>query len=347
MSEGTLQFSYRAAHRTGTMETGAVRAESADAARELLFSRGLFPLEVRLERGRTAGRPRISTPELALGLRVMATLLESGLPVTRALAAMEDLVPPAWKAALPALRESVNQGNSLGAALTAAPVGFPPLVVGLVQAGEAGSGLAAAVERAAQLTEQAAETRRAVRAALAYPLILAAAGTGAMVLLVGFVLPRFAAVLADLGQGLPPTARTVLGAAELARLLRLERATIGTTVAVISIAFSLVRAVGLGLLIAAVFAGRPRVDVLDHFLRVDARELRGQLDRRLAGAARGAGAGLQAAGLPAAQHWNSAMPADDPGRSQPGTVCRGCTRGGSPECIAGSPPASACSTSAG
>lgn len=217
MSAGTLQFTYRAAHRTGTLETGTVRAESAEAARELLFSRGLFPLEVRLERGREASRPRMSTADMALGLRVMATLLESGLPVARALAAMEDLVPAAWKAALPSLRESVRQGNSLGAALTAAPVGFPPLVVGLVQAGEAGSGLSAAVSRAAELTEQTAETRRAVRAALAYPMILAVAGMGSLVMLVGFVLPRFATVLEDLGQGLPPTARAVLGAAELAR----------------------------------------------------------------------------------------------------------------------------------
>lgn len=217
MSTSTLQFSYRAAHRSGLLETGLVRAESADAAREQLFSRGLFPLEVRLERGREAGRPRMSTPDMALGLRVMSTLLESGLPVARALAAMDDLVPAAWKPALPALRDSVRQGNSLGAALSAAPVGIPPLVVGLVQAGEAGSGLAQAVARAAELMESAAETRRAVRAALAYPLILAAAGTGSLVLLVGFVLPRFAAVLADLGQDLPPTARTVLGAAELGR----------------------------------------------------------------------------------------------------------------------------------
>jgi general secretion pathway protein F len=217
VSAGTPQFSYRAAHQSGLLETGTVRAESAEAARELLFSRGLFPLEVRLERGREAGRPRMSTPDMALGLRVMSTLLESGLPVARALAAMDDLVPPAWKPALPALRESVRQGNSLGAALAAAPVGFPPLVVGLVQAGEAGSGLAAAVARAAELMESAAETRRAVRAALAYPLILAVAGTGSLVLLVGFVLPRFATVLEGLGQALPPTARMVLGAAELAR----------------------------------------------------------------------------------------------------------------------------------
>ena len=217
MSAGTLQFSYRAAHRSGLLETGTVRAESAEAARDLLFSRGLFPLEVRLERGREAGRPHMSVPDMALGLRVMSTLLESGLPVARALAAMEDLVPAAWKPALPALRESVRQGNSLGAALSSAPVGFPPLVIGLVQAGEAGSGLATAVARAAELMESAAETRRAVRAALAYPLILAVAGTGSLALLVGFVLPRFAAVLEDLGQDLPPAARTVLGAADFGR----------------------------------------------------------------------------------------------------------------------------------
>lgn len=211
------QFAYRAAHRSGMLETGTVRAESAEAARELLFSRGLFPLEVRMERGREAGRPRMSTGDLALGLRVLATLLESGLTVARALAAMDDLVPPAWKPALGPLRESVRQGNSLGAALAAAPVGFPPLVVGLVQAGEAGSGLAPAVARAAELTESAAATRRAVRAALAYPLVLAAAGTGSLVLLVGIVLPRFALILADWGQTLPPTARAVLGAADAAR----------------------------------------------------------------------------------------------------------------------------------
>lgn len=54
MSAGTPQFSYRAAHRSGLPETGTVRAESAEAARELLFSRGLFPLEVRLRGDRVA-----------------------------------------------------------------------------------------------------------------------------------------------------------------------------------------------------------------------------------------------------------------------------------------------------
>ncbi|HEX8358836.1 MAG TPA: type II secretion system F family protein, partial [Longimicrobium sp.] len=213
MSEGT-SWSYRAAHASGLMEQGTVRAESPEAAREQLFARGLFPLEVRAERGAETHRPGLSAAELALGLRVLATLLESGLPLSRALAALDDLVPASWKPALPELRAAVREGKSLAAALAAAPVAFPPLVLGLVQAGEGGSGLAAAVTRAAELTETAAETRRAVRAALAYPLILAGAGTASVGLLVGFGLPRFATILGDLGQQLPPTARLVLGAAD-------------------------------------------------------------------------------------------------------------------------------------
>jgi type II secretory pathway component PulF len=199
------------------MEQGVVRAESPEGAREQLFARGLFPLELRAERGAVAHRPGLSPQDLAVGLRVLATLLESGLPLARALGALDELVPTSWRPALPELRSAVREGKSLAAALAAAPVAFPPLVVGLVQAGEGGSGLAAAVTRAAELTESAAETRRAIRAALAYPLVLAGAGTASVILLVGFVLPRFAAILADLGQALPPTAALVLGMADAAR----------------------------------------------------------------------------------------------------------------------------------
>jgi general secretion pathway protein F len=211
------QYAYRAAHRSGQLESGVLLADNAEAARDALYARGLFPVEVRPAARRRPAGPRLSTADLALGLRILATLLESGLPIGRALAAMDDLAPPAWQPALAAMRDSIRQGSSLAGAFSAAPVAFPPLVVGLVQAGEAGTGLAPAVARAAELTESAAETRRAIGAALAYPLLLAGAGFASVVLLVGFVLPRFAAILEDLGQGLPPTARLVLGAADAAR----------------------------------------------------------------------------------------------------------------------------------
>jgi len=203
-------YAYRALHRGGSLETGVVRAASREEAGELLHARGLFPLEVGAERESARARATLPAQDLVLGLRVLATLAESGLPIARALAAMDDLAPTRWKAGLPAIRESVRQGGSLAAALSSSSLGFPPVVVGMVAAGEAGSGLARAVRRAAELMEQAADTRRAVRAALAYPLVLAGAGGASLVLLVGVVLPRFAVILADLGQELPPMARAVL-----------------------------------------------------------------------------------------------------------------------------------------
>jgi general secretion pathway protein F len=96
-------------------------------------------------------------------------------------------------------------------------VQIPSLVIGIIQAGEAGSGLAVAVRRSADLMEESAATRAALRNALAYPVVLASAGAGSIALLVGVVLPKFARILADLGQALPPTTRLVLGAAAFVR----------------------------------------------------------------------------------------------------------------------------------
>ena len=219
MSE-TLTFTYRAAHQDGRIERGTITAPNRDAAAESLTHRGLWTLDLREQlgvRSRASGRRRLPASQLALGLRVLADLLEAGLPVTRTLSTFEELAPPAWRAALPAIRESVRQGKSLGASLGEASVAIPREIIGIIQAGEAGSGLGAAMRRAADLAEDAASARAALLAALAYPCILAVAGTVAIGLLVGAVLPRFAAILADVGQTLPPTTRAVLAIAAAIR----------------------------------------------------------------------------------------------------------------------------------
>jgi type II secretory pathway component PulF len=198
------------------LELGTLDAASRDAASSLLSGRGLWVLDVRPATS-TLGRSRLSSAELALGLRLLGTLLEAGLPVARALAAFADVAPDSWRPALGGLTASVREGRSLGAALAASSIDIPPLVIGMVQAGEAGSGLAAAVIRAADLMESAAATRAAIRGALVYPLVLTVAGSASLVLLVGIVLPRFAKVLVDLGAALPPTTRAVLELGAVAR----------------------------------------------------------------------------------------------------------------------------------
>lgn len=105
----------------------------------------------------------------------------------------------------------------MAAVLERSALAVPPVVIGMIRAGEAGSGLAAAVRRAATLMEEAAATRRAIRAALVYPIVLAAAGTASVAVLVSVVLPRFAAILGDIGQTLPASTRLVLFASHVVR----------------------------------------------------------------------------------------------------------------------------------
>jgi len=215
------RFAYRAARADGAFEHGVLAAESRDAALRALTAQGLWAVDLTAARSGNDLRTRLSPADLALGLRVLSTLLESGLPVSKALAAMPELAPDAWQPALPGLARSVREGSSLGAALERSGLAIPAVVLGIVRAGEAGSGLARAVRRAADLMDESAATRTAVRAALIYPCILAVAGTVSVGILVGVVLPRFGAILADLGQSLPPTTRFVLQASAVARVAAL------------------------------------------------------------------------------------------------------------------------------
>jgi general secretion pathway protein F len=132
-------YAYRAARGDGTVELGTVDAANREAASAVLAGRGLWVLDVAPAAADGTPRRRLPAGELALGLRLLASLLDAGLPVSRALAAFADVAPDGWRGAVPVIRQAVREGQSLGSALAAAPFVLPPVVLGMVQAGEAGS----------------------------------------------------------------------------------------------------------------------------------------------------------------------------------------------------------------
>lgn len=210
-------FSYRAAREDGRVQQGRLSAASREAAVDQLARQGLIAIEL-VSSSADQMYVRAANPaELALVLRMLSDLIGAGLPLTRALLALERLAPDRWRSVLPDVRQSVREGRSLARALGDTPLSIPPMVIGIVLAGERGAGLAAALGHAADICEEHAATRAAIRNALAYPLILAVSGTAAVALLVGVVLPKFAAILADLGQSLPATTQLVLGGAGVLR----------------------------------------------------------------------------------------------------------------------------------
>lgn len=210
-------YAYRAIRADGAMQLGTMPANSISDARERLERQGMFALDVQLVASPRDRRAPLSAADLALGLRVLADLFEAGLPMTRALQTVSDLAPRSWQAILPHLKQSVKEGRSFGAALSDTPAEIPAVVIGMTLAGEMAGDLAGAVRRAADVTESVAETRAAMRNALAYPALLAVAGSGAIALMVGVVIPRFAAILGDLGQSLPASTRFVMSGSEVIR----------------------------------------------------------------------------------------------------------------------------------
>jgi type II secretory pathway component PulF len=202
-------FRFRAARADGEPVVGVLDATTGAAAAHDLAGRGLFAVEVREVEASGRGAPRGSPADLAALFSGLAALLEAGLPLDRALAAAEESSAPALRAAIAEARRRVREGASLSAALDGARVA-PDLALGLLRAGEAHGRLAESAARAAAELERQADLRAQLRAALAYPAFLAVVGTASVGVIMAVVVPRFAALLGDLGGTLPASTRLLL-----------------------------------------------------------------------------------------------------------------------------------------
>jgi general secretion pathway protein F len=206
-------FRFRAARSDGEMVSGVLEAATSALAADELAGRGLFPVELR-EREHEPAPRRAPHAELAPLFAGLAALLEAGLPLDRALAAAAESAPEGLRQLLLDVRRRVREGSSFSGALAASRE-VPELVTGLLRAGEAHGRLALAARRAAEELEREAQLRADVRAALAYPTFLLVVGGLSIALIVGVVVPRFAALLGDLGQTMPAATRLVLAASAL------------------------------------------------------------------------------------------------------------------------------------
>ena len=206
-------YSYRAARQDGAIVTGAIEADSHGHASATLASRGLFAIA--LSAAVDEHRPAASRRDLAIVFRGIAALVSSGVPLERAIAASEPLTSGALRETLSQARERLRGGASFASALAVGRGVVPGLVIGMVRGGERGSQLGTALDHVAMHLEQEADLVGRVRQALTYPLLLAVAGLASVLVITTVVVPRFAAILGDLGQQLPPATRLLLGVSSL------------------------------------------------------------------------------------------------------------------------------------
>ncbi len=207
-------FVYRAVDRRGQTIDGVMEAPDARAVVERLQRDASFPIQVVPQDARQGvlalprlglRQRRVRSRDLVAFTHQLATLLEAGLPLDRALGILEELAPTARLRVITSdVLNSVRGGASLGDALAKHnPRPFSRLYVNMVRAGEKGGVLESTLTRLAELLEEAQEFRDALVSAMIYPTLLTAVGTAAVVFLMTFVIPRFADIFRDLGGTIP------------------------------------------------------------------------------------------------------------------------------------------------
>lgn len=211
-----VQFQYRAVGRDGRTREGVIEAERQETAARQLRAQGLTPLRLadvgasREKRGKPANRDdvRALTHELAV-------LLRSGLPLDRSLRVLAEMAPkPSLRLLLDDILKAVKGGRTLSSALEHHGQLFGNFYISMVRAGEASGQMAEVLERLAAYLQEARTTRDSVVSALIYPAILLVVAVLSIILMLGFVVPQFESLFADMGEALPALTRLVLAAAD-------------------------------------------------------------------------------------------------------------------------------------
>jgi general secretion pathway protein F len=221
-------FEYKGVTASGKSVGGIVDAESPRLARQKLRSDGIFPTEVveeKAQKSRLSGDvslqalfQRISTQDISVMTRQLATLLKAGLPLVSSLNALTDQIDnPKLKKIITQIRERVNEGSSLASAMVEFPKVFPDLYTNMINAGEASGALELVLFRLAEYLEGQVRIRNRIRAALIYPAVMTVVGFGVLAILFTFVVPKFVAIFEELEQALPLPTVILIGISDFVR----------------------------------------------------------------------------------------------------------------------------------
>jgi len=212
-------FAYKGLDRAGKARRGIVDADSDRSARQKLKLEGIFPSSLKETTTRGASNPnekapkqkKVSTSQLAIATRQLATLVAAGMPLVDSLRALADQIDNTrFRSVISEVADRVNEGATLADAMKEFPRVFPRIFVNMVASGEATGGLDVVLERLADLLETQAALQRKVLSALAYPVLMLLLCSGVIVILLTFVVPEITKVFASQKAVLPLPTRIVI-----------------------------------------------------------------------------------------------------------------------------------------
>lgn len=215
-------FEYKAVTAAGKIIEGTLEAADERSAAARLGEQGQFPIKlVSPDSSALLGREitlpwqrkKVPQKDLLVFTQELSTLIKAGLPLDRSLAILSDLTENTYlKEIVQDLLREIKGGKSLSEALSAYPHVFPKIFVNMIKAGEAGGALDEILERLLEYLENSEELRDYIVSSLIYPCILALVGASSIIVMITFVIPKFAVIFENAGAPIPLPMKLMLGA---------------------------------------------------------------------------------------------------------------------------------------
>ncbi|MGF1725855.1 type II secretion system inner membrane protein GspF [Photobacterium nomapromontoriensis] len=216
-------FEYKALDAKGRHKKGVLEGDTARQVRQQLREQGLIPVEVAAtyerEKKKASGgfqlRRGISTNELALITRQLATLVQASMPLEECIKAVaEQSEKPRLKNMLLAVRSRVVEGYTLSDSMAEYPHIFDQLFRAMVAAGEKSGHLDTVLNRLADYTENRQQMRSKLQQAMIYPTMLTLVAVSVVAFLLATVVPKIVDQFVQMGQGLPAITEVLLAASD-------------------------------------------------------------------------------------------------------------------------------------
>ncbi|MGH2786876.1 MAG: type II secretion system F family protein [Actinomycetota bacterium] len=219
-------YAYRVRTKEGRVLEGKMEADGEAAVASRLRSQGFVPVQISKEskvsmKMEIAILPeKVKLKDLAVFSRQFATMINSGLSLLRALNILAEQTENKLLArTIGLLRDDVERGSSLSAAMSKYPKVFSTLFVSMVRAGETGGQLDTVLVRVADGLEADYKLRQKVKAAMTYPTVVAGIAVILVTVMLLFVVPTFAAMFEDLGGELPLPTQILMIVSQNAKFL--------------------------------------------------------------------------------------------------------------------------------
>jgi type IV pilus assembly protein PilC len=219
----TTTFDYKVRDQKGNLVEGTLEADSVPIVVNRLRDMGYLPVSVVPAKGKglkteiiiPGFSDRVKPKEVAVFTRQFATMVDSGLSISRSIAVLASQVENKHFAIiLRKINDDLDSGTNLSAALAKHPKVFDSLYVAMVAAGEVGGSIDLVLRDIADNLEKQVELNRKVRGAMTYPVIVVTVIAIILTVMMVVIVPIFKKLFATLGGQLPTPTRILISVSD-------------------------------------------------------------------------------------------------------------------------------------